>query len=323
MKLKLGIIGVGTVGSGVIDIIESRKEWLQEHYQMEISIEGIAARRQANLDEFKQYKGTLNPLDLANDPEIDVLVELAGGYDLPLEWIEAAIENGKHVVTANKALIAKHGEKLFPKAAAKKTSLKFEAAVAGGIPIIKALQESLSGNEILSLYGIINGTCNYMVSEMEEKGLDFETALKDAQDLGFAEADPTFDVDGIDACHKLSILSTIAGRSYVPFEKIPTEGIRKIDPLDLEIVDSMGCVIKLLGIYKRQGDTADVRVHPCILPKDHLLANVTGVLNAVYLETDRLGPALFTGAGAGMFPTASAVVADIIDIAIGMKSGLV
>ncbi len=322
MKLNLGIIGVGTVGSGVLSIIESRKEWLQEHYQVELNIATIVAKTPENLAEFPQYRGTTNAIEMINDPAIDVVVELAGGYELPFSWISKALENGKHVVTANKALLAKYGHKLFPAAAKNNLSLKFEAAVAGGIPIIKAIQESLSGNEILSLYGIINGTCNYIVSEMDAKGLDFDTVLKEAQNKGFAEADPTFDVDGIDACHKLAILSTIAERALVPFEKVPCEGIRNIEAIDLQIVDEMGYLIKLLGIYRKVGNKADVRVHPCILPKDHLLANVNGVLNAIYLETDRLGPALFTGAGAGMFPTASAVVADIIDIALGIKSGV-
>ncbi len=212
MKLNSGILGLGTVGSGVIDIIESRAEWLKKHYSIELEIKVVCARSQETLNKFSRFETTTDPQELLSDTDVDIVLELVGGYDLPLEWLRTAIENGKHVVTANKALIAKHGDELFPLAAKKKLDIRFEAAVAGGIPIIQAMQTSLNGNEILSMYGIINGTCNYIVHEMEEKALPFDVALKDAQEKGYAEADPTFDIEGIDACHKLAILSSLACR---------------------------------------------------------------------------------------------------------------
>ena len=323
MKVGIGIIGVGTVGSGVLDIIKEKAEYYKNEFGLDLSIEMLCTRSSEKIKLFSElgYLVTSNVDELLENKDVQILVELAGGYDLPKQWIERAFENGKHVVTANKALIAKYGADLFPLAAKNNLYLLFEAAIGGGIPIIKAIQESLVGNKIEGLSGIINGTCNYILTEMTEYGSAYADVLKVAQEKGYAEADPEFDVEGIDSAHKAAILSSLCTKTFVDFESIYIEGISKIALEDLDYIKETGGVIKLLGKMIKVDNAIDVRVHPVILEKSHLLSNVNDVLNAVYLETNNLGPALFTGAGAGKKPTASAVVGDIIQVAMAIQSG--
>jgi homoserine dehydrogenase len=321
--MRIGIIGVGTVGGGVAQIIEQKRELFHAKFGVLIEIAGVVARTEEELAPFKAkgYKGYTDAAALLEDDTISVICELAGGYELPFKWILKAIENGKHVVTANKALLAKHGNEIFPLAEQKKCHVLFEGAVGGGIPIIRSLQESLIGNEINSLSCIINGTCNYILTRMEVEKLSFAEVLADAQKLGFAEADPSFDIDGIDSAHKTAILSSLCSGRFVDFEKIHVSGIRNIAAQDIQFVQELDGVVRLLGLYNKVGDKVDVRVHPCIVPKSHLLAEVEYVLNAVYLQCDNLGPTLQTGAGAGKLPTASAVVADLISLARSTEYG--
>jgi len=321
--LRIGIIGVGTVGSGVIEIIEQKRDEFHAKLGVLLEIAGVAAKTEEELAPFKAkgYKGFTDANELLEDDSISVICELAGGYELPFKWITKAIEHGKNVVTANKALLAKHGSEIFPLAGQKKCHVLFEAAVGGGIPIIRTLQEALVGNKINSLSCIINGTCNYILTRMAAEGLSFEEVLKDAQKLGFAEANPSFDVDGIDAAHKTAILASLCSGRFIDFEKIHITGISGITAQDIKFVDELGGVVRLLGLYNRIGDSVDVRVHPCIVPQEHLLASVKYVLNAVYLQCDNLGPTLQTGAGAGKLPTASAVVADLVSLARSTEAG--
>lgn len=323
MSVKIGILGLGTVGSGVIEIVQSKLEEYQQSLGLDLEFTLLCARSQETREVFESqgFKTTADPMDVLTHPEIQIVCELVGGYDLPKEWILKAFEEGKHVVTANKALIAKYGAELFPVAAEKNLYFAFEAAVAGGIPIIKTIQDSLVGNNINSLSGIINGTCNYILTEMTQKGGDFEPILKVAQELGYAEADPTFDVEGIDAAHKLAILASLSTRQFVDFEKLEVSGISEIQGLDIQVIKEMGCTIKLLGHFAQTDQGLDARVHPAILENSHLLSNVNDVLNAVYMETSALGPTLITGAGAGKLPTASAVVGDLVDIANHLTHG--
>ncbi len=321
--MRIGIIGVGTVGSGVIEVIEQKRDEFHAKLGILLEIAGVVARTEEELVPFKAkgYKGFTDASEILEDDSISVICELAGGYDLPFKWITKALENGKHVVTANKALLAKHGNEIFPLAEQKKCHILFEAAVGGGIPIIRSLQESLVGNKINSLSCIINGTCNYILTRMAVEGLSFEEVLKDAQKLGFAEADPSFDVDGIDAAHKTAILASLCSARFIDFQKIHITGISSITAQDIQFIQELGGVVRLLGLYNRVGDKVDARVHPCIVPNEHLLASVKYVLNAVYLQCDNLGPTLQTGAGAGKLPTASAVVADLVSLARSIESG--
>lgn len=322
MKIGVGIIGVGTVGTGVLEILSQRQAVFKDQLGLDLEVIGVSSRTPAAAvhPAYGCAWGS-DPLALIRDPRVQIVVELAGGYDQPRAWISEALELGKHVVTANKALIAKYGTELLPLATSKGLHLMFEAAVGGGIPIIKAMQESLLANHIQGFSCIINGTCNYILTEMSQKGADFAQVLSKAQELGYAEADPTFDVDGIDASHKTAILASLAGLSFVDFESFPVEGIRSIAAADIRFAKEMNCTIKLLGRVRQSEKGMDVRVQPFLIPETHLLANVNGVLNAVHLETDQLGPALLTGAGAGKGPTASAVVADLLHIARNLVQG--
>jgi homoserine dehydrogenase len=252
---------------------------------------------------------------VVNDPEIDVVVELIGGYGIAKELVLAAINNGKHVVTANKALLAVHGNEIFTAAQAKGVTVNFEAAVAGGIPIIKALREGLTANRIEWIAGIINGTTNFILSEMRDKGLDFDVALKEAQRLGYAEADPTFDIEGVDAAHKATIMSAIAFGIPMQFDKAHIEGITKLSAIDIKYAEQLGYRIKLLGITKKTKDGIELRVHPTLIPTKRLIANVEGAMNAVQVMGDAVGTTLYYGKGAGSEPTASAVIADLVDVA--------
>jgi homoserine dehydrogenase len=252
---------------------------------------------------------------VVNDPEIDVVVELIGGYGIAKELVLAAINNGKHVVTANKALLAVHGNEIFAAAQAKGVTVNFEAAVAGGIPIIKALREGLTANRIEWIAGIINGTTNFILSEMRDKGLDFDVVLKEAQRLGYAEADPTFDIEGVDAAHKATIMSAIAFGIPMQFDKAHVEGITKLSAIDIKYAEQLGYRIKLLGITKKTKDGIELRVHPTLIPTKRLIANVEGAMNAVQVMGDAVGTTLYYGKGAGAEPTASAVIADLVDVA--------
>lgn len=321
--LRIGLIGTGTVGGGVISIIEQKKAEYREKLGIDLELACICAKTDEEVAPYraKGYTVSTDADAMIADPGIDVLVELAGGYNMPRKWILAALNAGKHVVTANKALLAKHGHEIFPLAAEKGLHVLFEAAVGGGIPIIRSLQEGLVGSTVESLSCIINGTCNYILSRMAQEGLDFDTVLKDAQRLGFAEADPTFDIEGIDSAHKTALLASLCSGHRVDFEKIHVTGISKITAQDIAIAKELGCTIKLLGIYNRDGERVDARVHPCFVPKHHLLSSVNRVLNAVYLNCDNLGETLQTGAGAGRMPTASAVVADLVSLARAVDTG--
>ena len=314
--VKIGILGLGTVGCGTISVLARNAEEITRRAGREIQVVQAAAR---SLDKKRDCSTngialTENPEDIVTNPDIDVVVELIGGYEPALGLVMKAIENGKHVVTANKALIAVHGNEIFEAAQAKGVMVAFEAAVAGGIPIIKAIREGLAGNRIEWLAGIINGTGNFILTEMKDKGRDFADVLAEAQKLGYAEADPTFDVEGIDAAHKLTILAAIAFGIPLQFDKAYTEGISNITREDVSYAEELGYRIKHLGISHRVGDRVELRVHPTLIPERRLIANVDGVMNAVLVKGDAVGPTLYYGAGAGSDATASAVVADIVDV---------
>ncbi|MEW5756925.1 MAG: homoserine dehydrogenase [Pseudomonadota bacterium] len=316
-QVKVGILGLGTVGGGTINVLARNREEISRRAGNEIVVVHASARdlKKPRICDTTGIKLTTNPAEVVNDPQVQVVVELIGGDGLAYELVMSAIEQGKHVVTANKALIAKHGNKIFAKAQEKGVMVAFEAAVAGGIPIIKALREGLAANRIEWLAGIINGTGNFILTEMREKGRDFADVLAEAQRLGYAEADPTFDVEGIDAAHKLTILASIAFGIPLQFEKTYTEGISRISREDVEYAEKLGYRIKHLGVARRTAKGVEMRVHPTLIPERRLIANVNGVMNAVLVKGDAVGPTLFYGAGAGAEPTASAVVADLVDVA--------
>ena len=314
--VKVGLLGLGTVGGGTVNVLSRNAEEITRRAGRGIEISHAAARdlNKARICNTDKIKLTNDPQQVVDDPEVQIVVELIGGDNLAREMVMRAIANGKHVVTANKALIAKHGNEIFAAAQSKGVMVAFEAAVAGGIPIIKAVREGLAGNQIEWLAGIINGTGNFILTEMRDKGSNFEDVLAEAQRLGYAETDPTFDVEGIDAAHKLSILASIAFGIPLQFDKVYTEGITKITREDVEYAEQLGYRIKHLGIAKRTDNGIEMRVHPTLIPEKRLIANVDGVMNAVLVKGDAVGPTLYYGAGAGADATASAVVADIIDV---------
>ncbi|MFV2061003.1 MAG: homoserine dehydrogenase [Gammaproteobacteria bacterium] len=314
--VNVGVLGLGTVGSGTVKVLQRNAQEITRRAGRGIVVTHAATRDIKKTRDCDLEKTTLTTeaYDVINDSEIDIVVELIGGDSLALELVIAAIKQGKHVVTANKALIAKHGNEIFKAAQEKGVMVAFEAAVAGGIPIIKALREGLSGNQIQWLAGIINGTGNFILTEMRDKGRDFDDVLKEAQELGYAEADPTFDVEGIDAAHKLTILASIAFGIPLQFEKAYTEGIGNITRDDVIYAEELGYRIKHLGITRRTEKGIELRVHPTLIPERRLIANVDGVMNAILVMGDAVGPTLYYGAGAGAEPTASAVVADVIDV---------
>jgi homoserine dehydrogenase len=313
--VKVGICGLGTVGSGTFNVLERNAAEIARRAGRGIEVAQIAARRPNPKCNTGDTPITADIFEVANNPEIDIVVELIGGYTLARELVLKAIENGKHVVTANKALIAVHGNEIFAKAREKGVIVAFEASVAGGIPVIKAIREGLAGNQINWLAGIINGTGNFILTEMREKGRTFEDVLKEAQELGYAEADPTFDVEGIDAAHKLTILASIAFGVPLQFDKAYTEGISRLTTADVNYAEALGYRIKHLGVARSTDSGIELRVHPTLIPADRLIANVNGVMNAVMVNGDAVGSTLYYGAGAGMEPTASAVVADLVDVA--------
>jgi len=318
--VRVGICGLGTVGGGTFNVLTRNADEIARRAGRPIVIEQVGLRSSNPECDLTGIKTTNDVFEVASNPDIDVVVELIGGYDVARELVLAAIANGKHVVTANKALIAVHGNEIFQAAHEQGVIVAFEAAVAGGIPVIKSLREGLGANRIEWVAGIINGTGNYILTHMRSEGRAFEDVLAEAQALGYAEADPTFDVEGIDAAHKLTILASIAYGVPLQFDKAYTEGISRVTFDDVEQADNLGYVIKHLGISKRTEHGLELRVHPTLIPKERLLANVHGVKNAVTVMGDAVGPTLYYGAGAGAEPTASAVVADLLDISRDMST---
>ena len=315
-SIKVGLLGIGTVGSGTFDVLKRNQQEIAARAGRGIEITMVA---DLNTERAKQLTNgeveVVNDAHLVvNNPDIDIVIELIGGYGVAKDLVLKAIANGKHVVTANKALIAMHGNEIFKAAQEKGVIVAFEAAVAGGIPIIKALREGLTANRIEWIAGIINGTTNFILSEMRDKGLDFEVALKEAQRLGYAEADPTFDIEGVDAAHKLTIMASIAFGIPVQFNKAHVEGITRLQATDIRYAEQLGYRIKLLGITKRTEAGVELRVHPTLVPASRLIANVEGAMNAVLVRGDAVGETLYYGKGAGSEPTASAVIADLVDI---------
>jgi homoserine dehydrogenase len=314
--INAGLLGIGTVGGGTFTVLARNEAEITRRAGRPIRITKVADK---NLELARQVTAgraqvTDDAFAVVSDPEIDIVIELIGGYGIARELVLKAIANGKHVVTANKALLAEHGNEIFAAAHAKGVMVAFEAAVAGGIPIIKALREGLTANRIQWIAGIINGTTNFILSEMRDKGLPFDVVLKEAQRLGYAEADPTFDIEGVDAAHKITILSALAFGIPMQFDKAHVEGISKLDADDIKYAEQLGYRIKLLGITRRRADGVELRVHPTLIPARRLIANVEGAMNAVLVQGDAVGATLYYGKGAGAEPTASAVIADLVDV---------
>jgi len=314
--INVGLLGIGTVGGGTFAVLKRNQEEITRRAGRGIVITMVADRE---VEKARKIVGegvivTADANEIVTNPDIDIVIELIGGYTVAKELTLKAIENGKHVVTANKALLASHGTEIFAAAQKKGVMVAFEAAVAGGIPIIKALREGLTANRIEWIAGIINGTSNFILSEMRDKGLTFDTVLKQAQKLGYAEADPTFDIEGIDAAHKLTIMAAIAFGIPMQFDKVYTEGIAKLTREDIRYAEELGYRIKLLGIAKRTPKGIELRVHPTLIPTRRLIANVEGVMNAIVVKGDAVGATLYYGAGAGAEPTASSIVADLVDV---------
>jgi homoserine dehydrogenase len=321
--IKIGLVGFGTVGSGVVRLLTEQQEILARRLGAPLVLAKVA-----DLDLERPRAVAVDPellttraQDILDDPEIAIVVELIGGLTAARDFTLAAIERGKHVVTANKSLLAQHGNDLLAAAAAQGVEIAFEASVCGGIPIILALRQGLAANRIQELLGILNGTCNYILTQMSQHGISYAQALREAQEAGFAEADPTLDVDGVDTAHKLAILMSLAYGARLDLEAISVEGISRLDPLDLQFALEFGYRLKLLAITRDDGHRVEARVHPCLVPKNHMLAQVSGAMNAVYLTGDAAGPILLYGQGAGMMPTASAVVSDLLDLARNLLYG--
>jgi len=314
--IKVGLLGLGTVGAGTFKVLQRNQQEITRRAGRGIEISMIAVR---NIEKARAVVGDAcaivdDGMLVVNNPDIDIIVETIGGTGLTRELVMTAIANGKHVVTANKALLAIHGNEIFKSAQDRGVMVAFEAAVAGGVPIIKALREGLSANRIQWVAGIINGTTNFILSEMRDKGLDFATVLKQAQELGYAEADPTFDIEGVDAAHKATIMAAIAFGIPMQFDKAHVEGISRLEAIDINFAEQLGYRIKLLGIAKRTDKGIELRVHPTLIPSTRLIANVEGAMNAVLVQGDAVGASMYYGRGAGAEPTASAVIADLVDI---------
>ncbi|MCL1797333.1 MAG: homoserine dehydrogenase [Eggerthellaceae bacterium] len=323
MAIQIGLVGTGTVGGGCIEIIKQHKESFLRHFGIDIELKWVCS---LNPDEAKAHGVsdlfTQDYHDIINDPAVDIVIELIGGVSIARNIVVEALQAGKNVVTANKALMATYGKEVMELADSMKKELFFEASVGGGIPIISPLKHSLIANEISTVMGIVNGTTNYMLTRMSEDGLDYDTALREAQDKGFAEANPTADVDGLDAAAKIAILASIAFNSRVTIDDVHAEGIRNITPLDLEAARDMGYCVKLLALAHRREDGVDVRVHPTMLPLAHPLASVNGVFNAIYVVGDAVGETMFFGEGAGSGPAASAVMGDVLECARHLQAGI-
>jgi homoserine dehydrogenase len=314
--IKVGLLGLGTVGAGTFKVLRRNQEEITRRAGRGIEITQIAVRNVAKARALVGDECEIvgDSMLVVNNPDIDIVVELIGGTELTKKLVLTAIANGKHVVTANKALLAIHGNEIFKAAQDKGVMVAFEAAVAGGIPIIKSLREGLTANRIEWVAGIINGTTNFILSEMRDKGLDFATVLKQAQELGYAEADPTFDIEGVDAAHKATIMAAIAFGIPMQFDKAHVEGISQLQAIDINYAEQLGYRIKLLGITKRTEKGIELRVHPTLIPSSRLIANVEGAMNAVLVQGDAVGASMYYGKGAGSEPTASAVIADLVDI---------
>ncbi len=314
--INVGLLGIGTVGGGTFTVLKRNENEITRRAGRAIRISVVADKNMALAQQVvgESARITDNAFSVVSDPDVDVIVELIGGYGVAKELVLKAIENGKHVVTANKALLATHGTEIFAAAQKKGVMVAFEAAVAGGIPIIKAVREGLSANRIQWIAGIINGTTNFILSEMRDKGLPFAEVLKEAQRLGYAEADPTFDIEGVDAAHKITILSALAFGVPVQFDKVHVEGISKLEAADIKYAEQLGYRIKLLGVTRRKANGIELRVHPTLIPSKRLIANVEGAMNAVLVQGDAVGSTLYYGKGAGAEPTASAVIADLVDV---------
>ncbi len=321
-KIKVGLIGFGTIGSGVVKVLQDKKKQLSELAGVDCELKYICDKDLVSDRGVRVDKKILTrePDKILNDPEVDVVVELIGGVHPAKEIILSALKHRKSVVTANKALLAEEGSEIFQAAIKFNQDVRFEASVGGGIPIIKALREGFVSNKINEIYGIINGTCNYILSRMSDEGCDFKVALKAAQKMGVAEVNPKLDIDGTDSAHKLVILAALSFGAFPRLEEVHCEGITEIEPRDIKYAKEMGYAIKLLAIAKRSGDKIETRVHPTFVPQNHLLADVKGVYNAIYVKGDLIGENLFYGQGAGKLPTASAVVSDIVDLAKGAVS---
>jgi homoserine dehydrogenase len=314
--INVGLLGIGTVGGGTFTVLQRNADEIARRAGRPIRITVVADK---NLELAKKVTGgkcrlTDDAFSVVSDPEVDIIIELIGGYGVAKELVMKAIANGKHVVTANKALLATHGNEIFKAAQDKGVMVAFEAAVAGGIPIIKAVREGLTANRIEWIAGIINGTTNFILSEMRDKGLGFDVVLKEAQRLGYAEADPTFDIEGVDAAHKITILASLAFGIPMQFDKAYIEGISKLDAIDIKYAEQLGYRIKLLGITRRTPEGVELRVHPTLIPARRLIANVEGAMNAVLVQADAVGATMYYGKGAGAEPTASAVIADLVDV---------
>ncbi len=322
-SIKVGLLGFGTIGTGVVKVFQENSELLRQRLGQSLELVKIV-----DLDITSDRGVTLAPgmlstnvEDIIDNPEIDLVIELIGGYEPAKSFILKAIANGKHIVTANKALMAVHGQELIAAANQQHVAVMFEAAVGGGIPVISAIKENLCANRFSNVLGILNGTCNFILTKMTEEGSDFAPALKEAQELGYAEADPTFDIEGVDTAHKIALLSALCFGTKVDFDQVYTEGITKVAAIDIRFATQMGYKIKLLAIGKNYGDQIEVRVHPTMIPTSYQLSEVDGVFNAVRLSGDFLGPALLYGSGAGMEATASAVMGDVMAIARDIASG--
>ena len=314
--INVGLLGIGTVGGGTFAVLQRNAEEIARRASRPIRITVVADKNTelANKITGGTCKVTDDAFAVVTDPEVDIVIELIGGYGVARELVMKAIESGKHVVTANKALLATHGNEIFTAAQDKGVMVAFEAAIAGGIPIVKAVREGLTANRIELIAGIINGTTNFILTEMRDKGLAFDVVLKEAQRLGYAEADPTFDIEGVDAAHKITLLASLAFGIPVQFDKAHIEGISNLDAIDITYAEQLGYRIKLLGITKRSDEGVELRVHPTLIPTKRLIANVEGAMNAVLVQADAVGPTLYYGQGAGAEPTASAVIADLVDI---------
>lgn len=323
-EINVGLIGFGTVGSGTAEVLRQQSERLTRRTGIRIRLRKVADIYVKSLPaHFSDVALTNDAADLINDPEIDIVVELIGGIEPAKTFILQAIEKGKHVVTANKALISQHGKEIFDAAARKNVEVGFEASVGGGIPVIKSLKEGLAANKIISIMGILNGTANYILNRMTDHGLSFDEVLKEAQAKGYAEADPTYDVEGIDTAHKLVILMTMAYGTHVRLEDVSIEGISRIEPIDIAFAHEFGYRIKLLAISRNHDDSVEARVHPTLVPENHMLGNIGGAYNGILFTGDMVEDVLLYGYGAGMMPTGSAVVADIVDISRNIVNGAI
>ena len=324
-QIYIGLLGFGTVGSGMVKILLENREVIESRLGASLALKRIAVR-DLERDREVAVDASLLTTDaetVIDDPEVDIVVELIGGYEPAKSFILKAIENGKHVVTANKALLAVYGHEIFSAASQRGVEVGFEASVGGGIPLIRSIKEGLVANHIQSLFGILNGTANYILTKMTDQRIPFSEVLKEAQALGYAEADPTFDIEGIDTAHKLTILLAIAYGVSIDFDAVYTEGISKVTPLDIKFIKEFGYRIKLLAISKDDGGAVEARVHPTLIPDDSMLANVNEAYNALYMKGDAVGNVMLYGAGAGMMPTGSAVVSDLVDVARNILRGAV